>query len=1194
MNEELMNLEIEEEATEVGVEDDTGNEVVVTETETEDVEVAETSDGVGDTISHDTLSNLSKADQHPIDAIINLKKELSGLEKLKTVYSDKHGMADYYKWANNAVSSATGHFVSMVDGSAEIEICNGEKPILGVTVPCAGFVGNQEEIESENNDEYPFYHIRTRGEAYALVATSGVVDVRSESGVIVGDCVVSDVSGYAKKTETGFGYRVIAVDTEHEDLYVTISLDVQGDVVDAIGGHISYLTGEMNKANINIAAAMAAATEAYSKANESCDHADNVAGSMSGVQDKFENIDSEIEHIQGKLDQISTDADEKINEAVKEAKEDAQAAVDTANAAMAGVESLKKSIAPLDTWVNPDNPEEKGAEYYIKYMDDQGVKTKAHIDELDTVTQEHNSAIKKNAKSIQSTVSYIDKYAVGKYSQAYGLSLAQARTILEDGMMFVPVGESSWTEKYKYPVETKENGEIVYANVQAEFTPGYTYVWEWYNNEDDRTVERVDHWNANEAVDGMFYYVNDTKTYWYQKDGVWTETDDSHELGTLDGYIWKGHTDMRVWQNGYPPAEGSYGLWFNTGIIVVDDGNKLATWDSEGKDQTEVYYAEDTKLYYFYCDGEWHTDKDYNADTLYIEDDGWLAVATLVGNYRNRSISVLSQTADSISMELVATNGAVASIREDFDDLNGRIDLETGTTWPIGADEYFMTLINQSSGEHGSTVELAAMNRGGTEKTVLNGASIVLSTDGSDSYISLDADTINFDTSEFAVKDSANGDKVLLRAGNNQVNVGGFTVGDSSIYNEHTRQVAGVIMDYHMTSPSTINTNLYMTDAESEFVYVGTDGVGTFKVDGADGLTSVNATTLNTYMSKGHLYSNSAEITGKITATSGEFNNVNINTGNFAGFKLGTGAMSLGNIGESQSVWFGGTASYGTATVANRMAGDWRLAIGSNFGVTDTGNLYAASAQINSGRIGSAKNYFTIAANGDNTALYSKTASLPTFMTGLTENDVYFGTDGMLLKSSDAGYNTMIRSNGVVCYGDSGTKKHKASYVTRDRVEFYYTDSVPFETQGFQNAEVGRIGLMSNNPLKMELYAKNDMSITSESGLINISGENINVGVTTKGTLSGSWECEDLTCGKIICDDFTIPNGVLTPSMSVENLDVSDGISIGSGVTLKNVAVDTYRVAVMSVVIDGTTYNVVVEKDAATSSARLEIERVYN
>lgn len=1074
MNEELMNLEIEEEATEVGVKDDTGNAVVVTETETEGVEVTETPDGAGDTISHDTLSNLSKADQHPIDAIINLKKELSGLEKLKTVYSDKHGMADYYKWANNAVSSATGHFVSMVDGSAEIEICNGEKPILGVTVPCAGFVGNQEEIESENNDEYPFYHIRTRGEAYALVATSGVVDVRSESGVIVGDCVVSDVSGYAKKTETGFGYRVIAVDTEHEDLYVTISLDVQGDVVDAIGGHISYLTGEMNKANINIAAAMAAATEAYSKANESCDHADNVAGSMSGVQDKFENIDSEIEHIQGKLDQISADADEKINEAVEKAKEDAQAAVDTANTAMAGVETLKKSIAPLDTWTNPDNPEEKGAEYYIKYMDDQGVKTKAHIDELDTVTQEHNSAIKKNAKSIQTTVSSIDKYAVGKYSQAYGLSLAQARTILEEGMVFVPIGNATWTEKYKYIESTnEETKEVTYGYFEKPFTPGCSYVWSWAEQPDEKTVVRVDSLDETKAVEGAFYYANDTKTYWYQKDGVWTETDDSYELGTLDGYMWF-EKQQTVWHDYYPPAKGSYELWYNTGIRDADA--EIDTWAPEGKDTTKVYKATDTGLYYFYRDGTWHTDKDYEKDTLYVYHDEWLAAATLIGNYHNRSVSVINQTADSLAMGLVATNGAVAKVGAEFNSFKQQIDLNSMTYWPFGEDEAFMTLIHQTSGESGSNMVLAAQKRNG-EETVLNGASIVLNTDGSDSYISLDADTINFDTSEFAVKDSANGDKVLLRAGNNQVNVGGFTVGDSSIYNVNQRYLNGAPHYYYMTSPSTINTNLYMTDAESEFVYVGTDGVGTFKVDGANGVTSENATTLNTYMSKGHLYSNSAEITGKITATSGEFDNVNINTGTISGFtisdtKIYTSTKETFNSDDKIGLYIGedGIAVGGSLSVSTGVVGIFDYA---NVKLeAATGKLIANNAEISgniaarSGVIGNATYNFTIGTskNGENAAMYYQMTEMPFINFGANKNRVYLGTDGFAMKTSadlDIQYTTVIRSGIVGCYGDpSDNNCQRAVLVRPNRVEFYSTGDTSFETSGVGNGLIGYNGMV--------------------------------------------------------------------------------------------------------------------------------------
>ena len=65
---------------------------------------------------------------------------------------------------------------------------------------------------------------------------------------------------------------------------------------------------------------------------------------------------------------------------------------------------------------------------------------------------------------------------------------------------------------------------------------------------------------------------------------------------------------------------------------------------------------------------------------------------------------------------------------------------------------------------------------------------------------------------------------------------------------------------------------------------------------------------------------------------------------NSGAINIGPGYLDNGNTGQSQSFYLGGINR--SATVANRAANDWRLTVGSRFGVTDEGNLYANNATL--------------------------------------------------------------------------------------------------------------------------------------------------------------------------------------------------------------------------------------------------------
>jgi hypothetical protein len=150
----------------------------------------------GDSTRHYSLYGREENDQHPIGAISGLREELDSLEALQTVYSNKKSSADYYAWHDNNLEAENrvGYFVSMCDDIRTIRKCAG-RDVFGVVVDSAAFIGGQDDV--------------SRDYKYGLVAHSGIVQVRCELDVNVGNYVISNAYGVAQKTDDNCGYKVI-------------------------------------------------------------------------------------------------------------------------------------------------------------------------------------------------------------------------------------------------------------------------------------------------------------------------------------------------------------------------------------------------------------------------------------------------------------------------------------------------------------------------------------------------------------------------------------------------------------------------------------------------------------------------------------------------------------------------------------------------------------------------------------------------------------------------------------------------------------------------------------------------------------------------------------------------------------------------------------------------------------------------
>ena len=199
------------------------NEIEIVDVETYTIDIDEAfpaSDGTNATnLSHNALIDKNLPSQHTIFAIEGLRDELNQIVAPRTVYSNERGMADYYKWADGNVDGEdrVGYFVSLCNGAQEIKICTEESDVFGVTISTSAFIGGQDVLPRDG--------------AYSLVATHGIVNVRCESDVEIGDYITSNNYGFAKKTDIRYNNKVVALSYIDGVKYATIFFDISANFV---------------------------------------------------------------------------------------------------------------------------------------------------------------------------------------------------------------------------------------------------------------------------------------------------------------------------------------------------------------------------------------------------------------------------------------------------------------------------------------------------------------------------------------------------------------------------------------------------------------------------------------------------------------------------------------------------------------------------------------------------------------------------------------------------------------------------------------------------------------------------------------------------------------------------------------------------------------------------------------------------
>ena len=482
-------------------------------------------------LRHSLLNSRDEPNQHPITAITGLREELDDIKALDVVFSNEKNQADYYLWddENLAQENRIGLFVTLCDDTDKIRACTEADDIFGVTIPIAAFIGGQDNV--------------VRDYKYGLVVYGGIAAVRCELSVETGDYIIPNNYGYAKKSDTGYGYRVFALEDIKGVPYAIISLDIPANIIHTMSHDIEDLGERMDDAEINIAAAINRANAAYNKAGEvgelSEEAIKQVLEALKKAEDTLEDVEQMEENVSS-ANQLAAQARAIAESAATSAVSIRDEAVATANEALSNVNDLIKDLEPINEWeyIDPNTGEKfTGASYFVQHVENDLV-TRTEIESAGGLTTDALSAISQNAKNIEMLVSSIDKYSVGEYSQAYGLSREQAKSILKPGYIYIPTKNFDKCCDAHADIETHcetflDDEEVNY------FTPGDYYVW---GINDQGNADWIEHsvgsvWISSEPPANS----NGTYKYWYLDSNEPAEGYEAYAL-----YIWEKEQWVKV------------------------------------------------------------------------------------------------------------------------------------------------------------------------------------------------------------------------------------------------------------------------------------------------------------------------------------------------------------------------------------------------------------------------------------------------------------------------------------------------------------------------------------------------------------------------------------------------------------------------------------------------------------------------
>ena len=558
--------------------------------------VAFNSDGA---ITHNSLPDRNISNQHEISAITNLQNILDKLSSTRTVHSTYGGFAEFQEWLNSGYyknedyyrnSSGVGYFVSLVTetgnaygGNVYVDICkktNADNTvdvtdIYGVTVSNSGFYGYQ-------SSDYDFLDSKSINHAnnpdYAKVCLLGTVDVRvtkeEHENIRIGDYVVPNELGYAKKSINDIGFKVISKGQKDDGAdswrYVRIALVPQNDNASrVIGkleeygknlgditiqlGDVSDKLGSIENSNIQLGEDFKGLEDLV---NESTVKIDEQREIINKVQEESNKVVADANQTIETVRMEYVDAVNKADDALKKLYGD-----DGENGVLDDLKDLQDNMKPLATWVGKDGS--NGTAAFVAQAEENNTAlaslTKVFGNDASYLTAIIQK-IDENGAAIQHLVTHVDKYILGEQSPTYGLSLEQTGFI-QPGTIYVPTINHQETYEYKdgeeeksvtfnfvYQVIDEDENSLGYGQsyiwAVAENLP-YQYMWKEYKNvslstESFNGEADEDLWYCWQGVMAGDKYVYDPCTLycWNNKKQIWTPVasigDNAASIGSVN------------------------------------------------------------------------------------------------------------------------------------------------------------------------------------------------------------------------------------------------------------------------------------------------------------------------------------------------------------------------------------------------------------------------------------------------------------------------------------------------------------------------------------------------------------------------------------------------------------------------------------------------------------------------------------
>ena len=712
----------------------------------------------GDSTRHYSLFGREESNQHPIEAITGLRKELDDIEALQVIYSNEKNQADYYLWQdeNLAQENRVGYFVAIGADTNQVKLCTESDDIFGVTVNTAAFIGGQSDL--------------ARDYKYGLVAHNGMVAVRCESDVKIGDTVVTNNYGYARQSSSGYGYKVIEIQNINGVPCALISLNISANQVNDLMQEVQSLDTRMEAAEINIISAVNVANGAYNKATETNTVSEEAIKKALEALDKsnvaIDNVDK-VEEAVLSSNQVAVEAKTIANLAIATAETIHQDAVATADSALTNVNALIDELEPITKWTYSDPTTGEvfeGAEYFTTYINN-NLATKLEVQTVETLTQHNTSAIEKNAKGFQSFVSSIDKYSVGEYSQAYGLTLPQAKTILDIGVMYIPI--ESHSEEYTY-IDQNNQKQIWTQN----FTKTYYYTWGgdyWIESESPLVV-----FSEAEPVGGQVL------KYWYIDSNNPPDGYDAHSL-----YIWNdeqrewiqvnilaGNVNNRIVSIAQQTANEFKAEVTNARGSAVSLGARLNATDAEINNITSWSLDDNGERYNLATIQQKADDASASVSIVVAEKDGEKVVnAASIVTAINDSGSSVTLEGDHIILNGATTNGnGTFSISTD-----GHMTASGGSIggWTINGSSLYKNTNSMTSTKAGTYIGTDGIRQYKNANAYVNIKDGVITARGADIQGNITANGV-------IIKNTSG--QELLNASNNRVKISNFYTTNNSLY----------------------------------------------------------------------------------------------------------------------------------------------------------------------------------------------------------------------------------------------------------------------------------------------------------------------------------------------------------------------------------------------------------------------------